>query len=208
MSRLQELLDQYCPNGVERKPLWSVTIWDKKFNAVEKAKQKHVCEYHYFLAGDLKQLIRENGTVKILTTNTSNLFTDESLVEGYVAEREVVAIPWGGNPNVQYYNGRFVTADNRIATSVDTTLLDNKYLYYYLQSRLGDIASFYRGSGIKHPDMAKVLDMSVPVPPIEVQREIVRILDSFTELTEALTVELNARQKQYEYYRDKLLAFR
>lgn len=52
--------------------------------------------------------------------------------------------------------------------------------------------------------------MIVPLPPIEVQREIVRILDDFTEQTEqlkaSLTAELTARKKQYEYYRDKLLA--
>lgn len=51
--------------------------------------------------------------------------------------------------------------------------------------------------------------MIVPLPPIEVQREIVRILDDFTEQTEqlkaSLTAELTARKKQYEYYRDKLL---
>ena len=68
---------------------------------------------------------------------------------------------------------------------------------------MNDISSFYRGSGIKHPDMSKVLDLQIPVPPIEVQNEIVRILDSFTELT----AELAARKKQYSYYRDKLLNF-
>lgn len=48
---------------------------------------------------------------------------------------------------------------------------------------------------------------NVPVPPLEVQREIVRILDSFTLLTAELTAELTARKKQYEYYRDTLLTF-
>lgn len=45
--------------------------------------------------------------------------------------------------------------------------------------------------------------ISIPIPPKEVQEEIVRILDKFTELT----AELTARQKQYEYYRDQLLSF-
>jgi type I restriction enzyme S subunit len=59
--------------------------------------------------------------------------------------------------------------------------------------------------------MSAVLDMQVPIPPIEIQDEIVRILDTFTELTTELTAELNAelnaRKKQYNYYRDKLLTF-
>lgn len=47
----------------------------------------------------------------------------------------------------------------------------------------------------------------MPIPPLEVQSEIVRILDNFTKLTAELTAELTARQKQYNYYRNKLLTF-
>ena len=49
--------------------------------------------------------------------------------------------------------------------------------------------------------------MKIAVPPLEVQREIVRVLDSFTLLTAELTAELTARKKQYNFYRDKLLTF-
>ena len=52
--------------------------------------------------------------------------------------------------------------------------------------------------------MKKVI---IPVPPLPVQEEIVRILDKFTSLTAELTAELTARRKQYEYYRDALLSF-
>ena len=48
----------------------------------------------------------------------------------------------------------------------------------------------------------------IPVPPLTVQDEIVRILDNFTQLTAQLTLELTARRRQYEYYRDKLLTFK
>ena len=47
----------------------------------------------------------------------------------------------------------------------------------------------------------------IPVPPIEIQNEIVQILDNFAELTAELTAELSNRKKQYEYYRDLLLNF-
>ena len=57
---------------------------------------------------------------------------------------------------------------------------------------------------INKDDIGKV---TIPLPPPEVQREIVRILDNFTNLTAELTAELTARQKQYEFYRDKLLTF-
>ena len=211
MSKLEELLMELCPEGVVYMPIWSITAWDKKFNTVAEEKQKTIVKYNYFLAADLKNLESENGTVKILTTSISDLWADEEKTADVLSEGEIVCIPWGGNPLVQYYKGKFVTGDNRIATSLDVKRLSNKYLYYCMQNRLVDISSYYRGSGIKHPDMSKVLDLVIPVPPIEVQSEIVRILDNFTEftedLTEDLTEELTARNKQFEYYRTQLLTF-
>lgn len=211
MSKLGELIQQYCPNGVEYKELWEVTIWDKKFNAVEKSMQPKIIKYHYYLAKELEPLITENGNIKILTTNTTNLFTSEELVKDNLSTGEIIAIPWGGNPNVQYYNGRFITADNRIATASDFNTLNVKFLYYYLQSKLEEISLFYRGSGIKHPSMLSVLTMSIPIPILEIQNEIVRILDQYTETKDKLINEINsellARQKQYEYYRNSLLNF-
>ena len=211
MSNFEDLIKKHCPDGVEYVPLWSVTIWDKKFNSVDKDKQKTTIKYKYYLADELKQLAVENGDVKILTTNISNLFTLEKLVSNSLSYGEIVCIPWGGNPIVQYYKGKFITSDNRIATSIDVNKLDNKFLYYVLINKLDLISSFYRGAGIKHPDMSKVLDIIIPLPPIEVQKEIVRILDEFiektTKLQELLHRETILRKKQYEYYRDKLLTF-
>ena len=198
---LEKLLDGA---EVEWKPLWSITTWDKKFNAVEKEKQPKVIKYHYYLASELKPLIVDGGDVKLLTTNESDIWTTEELVQNNISEGEIIAIPWGGNPIVQYY--KFVTADNRIATSNNTKILDNKFLYYFLLSKLDVISSFYRGSGIKHPSMYHVLEMLIPIPPLSVQTEIVKILDALTALTSELTSELTLRRKQYEYYREKLLS--
>ena len=147
------------------------------------------------------------GTIKLLTTSPSNIFTSEEIADDKISEGEIVSIPWGGYPHVQYYKGRFLTADNRIATSRDIEVLDNKFLYYIMANRTRTINSFYRGSGIKHPSMARVLNLPIPLPHIEIQREIVRILDGFTGLIDELEAELAARLKQYKQYRKKLLAF-
>lgn len=209
MSKLEKLIQELCPDGVQYAPLWTLTAWDKKFKSVEKHKQSKIKKYKYYLANELQQLESEEGTVKILTTNVSDLWANECDVKNDVINAEIVCIPWGGNPIVQYFNGKFITGDNRIATSLDTKVLDNKFLYYLLENNLDIIKSFYRGSGLKHPDMSKVLDMIIPVPPLEVQKEIVRLLDDFTAKTAELQAELNkeyeARKKQYEYYRDTLL---
>ena len=209
MSKLDKLIEKLCPEGVEFKPMWSLTAWDKKFNGIDRNMQKKVVPYHYFLAAEFDQIEREDGDIFYISTGITgkDRFTTEELAGDNLAEGEVVCIPWGGTPNVKYYKGKFVTGDNRIATSLDPTVLDNKYLYYWMQSQIELIGSFYRGSGIKHPSMKSVLELRVPVPPVEVQREIVRVLDNFTFLSAELSAELSARRKQYEYYRNQMLSF-
>ena len=62
-------------------------------------------------------------------------------------------------------------------------------------------------SKVVHSSVPAIREIKVPVPPIEIQCEIVRILDNFTNLTAELTAELAARKNQYEFYRDKLLTY-
>lgn len=206
MNKIETLIKERCPNGVEWCELWEETVWDKKFNSVENYKQAEVDKYRYLLASDATKIIQEVGEIKILTTNKSDIYTTNEFVEEFYDE-EIIAIPWGGNPIVQYYKGKFVTADNRIARVKDKNRLNTKFLYYYLTNNLTLISTFYRGSGIKHPNMLKVLSIKIPVPPLEIQEEIVKILDKFTDYVTELTTELTLRQKQYNYYRDKLLSF-
>ena len=208
MSKIDDLIEKLCPNGVEYKPIWSLTAWDKKFNGVDKEKQKNVISYKYYLSTDFAKVEKKNGNIKYISTGISgdDRYTTEELAGDYLAEGEVVCIPWGGTPNVKYHKGKFVTGDNRIATSLDINILSNKFLYYWMQSKINVISKFYRGSGIKHPSMKDVLDMNIAVPPLEVQCEIVHILDDFTLLSAELSAELKARQKQYEYYLYKLIS--
>ncbi|MCI7408680.1 MAG: restriction endonuclease subunit S [Collinsella sp.] len=206
MSRIDELVAELCPDGVEYKQLWQVTTWDKRFNGVDRAKQPAINPHHYYLAKELQPVLAEQGNIKVLTTNQTSLYTTEDLVdESHIKDGEIIAIPWGGNAVVQYYKGRYITSDNRIAV-VNTESIMTKFLFHVLKSREEELSSYYRGAGIKHPEMSKVLGMEIPVPPIEVQREIVRILDAFTELTDTMTEELEARKAQYSYYRDRLLS--
>ena len=207
MSKVEELLAKYNPNGIDDIPLWELTAWDKRFNAVDKSMQKKVVKYKYYLAKDLDELVDDIGDIRILYTNERVAYTSEEKCKDNVCEGEIVAIPWGGTPTVKYYKGKFVTGDNRIATSLDTNRLNNKYLYYWMISQLGIISDYYRGAGIQHPSMLSVLSMQIPLPHIKVQEEIVKILDSFTNLIDALNEELSLRQKQFEYYREKLLTF-
>lgn len=209
MSIIDDMLLKLAPNGVSVVPMWKLTAWDKRFNAVDRSKQHFTQQYTYLLASELKTLaVQDGGTVKLLSTGNDDFgWTTPEIAGARLTTAEIVSIPWGGNPSVQYYNGSFVTADNRIAVVQDPTVLSTKFLYYVMLSRLDEIRHFYRGAGIQHPNMAKVLDMKIPVPPIQVQNEIVRILDLFTELDRELQAELRARELQYYYYRNLLLTF-
>ena len=213
MSEIKKLIERLCPDGVEYKPLWQLTAWDKKFNGVDKSMQKKIIKYPYVLAKVFDDLEVDEGDVRLLSTGISDKerWTTEEIAGDLVCDGEIVAIPWGGTPNVKYYKGKFVTADNRIATSLDKNILNNKFLFYYLNNIIEDIAALYRGAGIQHPSMKGVLSLEIPVPPIEVQSKIAEILDNFTELEAELEAqleaELEARKKQYEYYRNQLLTF-
>ena len=87
---------------------------------------------------------------------------------------------------------------------------DPKYLAYALSTTEAQIQKS-KGkvkSKVVHSSVPAIKEIKLPVPPLEVQREIVRVLDNFTFLTAELTAELTARRKQYEYYRSKLLTFK
>lgn len=204
MTQLETLIQTLCPNGVKFVPLWSVTAWDKHFKGIDKSMQQKIVSYPYLLAADLFALDTGEGDVFLLSTGAKTGWTTEEKAGEYLREGEVVAIPWGGTPNVKYHKGKFVTADNRIATSLDTNVLSNKFLYYWMNNNIDLIASFYRGAGIQHPSMYDILSLQIPLPPLAVQSEIVRILDKFTLYKSELAAELAARLQQYEYYRDNL----
>jgi type I restriction enzyme S subunit len=82
-----------------------------------------------------------------------------------------------------------------------------RYLYHLLLEMQSDIQALCTYDGIPALNVGNLKEMQIPIPPLEIQAEIVRILDTFTELTAELIAELTARKKQYEYYRDLLLSF-
>lgn len=89
------------------------------------------------------------------------------------------------------------TSDNSISV---------KYLYYVLKNNIQSFRDAASGMGsLPQISLAVTEEVKLPVPPLEVQHEIVRILDNFTELIAKLTAELTMRKKQHEYYRDNLL---
>ena len=85
-------------------------------------------------------------------------------------------------------------------------VLNNSFLYHYLLSKTNDL--YILAGGGAQPNLSSTVLMQkllIPLPPLSVQQEIVRILDKFTQLEAELEAELDCRKRQYEYYRDELL---
>ena len=204
MSKIDDLIKQHCPNGVEWKELWEITYWDKRFNGVDKEKQKNVINFKHTSAEILKQIeLTNNGNIRLLSTGNYNGYTtiEHIKYKELVNQGEVISIPSGGGVSIKYYNGLFVDSGNILGVSVNPQKINLKYIFYYLLNIKEKIELLYRGAGIKHPAMSEILQLKIPLPPLPVQEEIVRILDKFTELEK----ELEKRKQQYDYYRNELL---
>jgi len=87
------------------------------------------------------------------------------------------------------------------------TILENKYLLYVLKNMQLYINSLATDAIPAHLPAPSLASIQIPLPPLSVQQEIVRILDKFTQLEAELEAELDCRKRQYEYYRNKLLTF-
>ena len=117
--------------------------------------------------------------------------------------------------NVSVYNGEPVILGKSIAYfKLNTSEISDRYLYYYLQSTY--LQNFFKhnvtGGTIKNLSLKTLRDLKIVKPSIKIQNHIVRVLDEFeticTKLNIELPAEIEARQKQYEYYTDKLLSFK
>lgn len=107
---------------------------------------------------------------------------------------------------IMYWEEPIFVSD-AFSIKTDESLLQIKYVYHFLLQNQQKIYAMKKGSGVPHVYPKDIGTLTIPIPPLSVQIEIVKILDALTALTSELTSELILRQKQYEYYREKLLSF-
>lgn len=189
MSELERLIEELCPNGVK-----------------------------YVKVGDVAEVGTgsSNGN-EAIDDGKYPFFVRSQIVKAkddYEYDEEAIIIPGEGGIGeiFHYINGKYALHQRVYRIHFITYDVDVKFAYYYMQANFKAFimkkAVSATVTSIRKP---MVEEFPLPVPPIEVQREIVRVLDNFTELTTelttALTTEFTARQKQYEYYQEKLLTF-
>ncbi|MCK9246912.1 MAG: restriction endonuclease subunit S [Anaerolineaceae bacterium] len=131
----------------------------------------------------------------------------------YAYDKPSVLIPRKGSlGNLFFVDVPFWNVDTIFYTEIDEEQIIPKFLYYYL-STVG-LGEMNQAGGVPSQTQAVLNELKIPTPcpenpkkSLEIQSEIVRILDAFTAMTAELTAGLSTRQKQYNYYRDKLLSF-
>lgn len=189
MSKLDELIQQYCPDGVEY----------MKLGEVCKALPKGTLT--------TKELVEPNGHNYPVINSGRELygyythFNNEGDAFTVAARGEYAGF-------ITYFSGKFWAGGLCYPYRSYSPNISTKFIFYYLKTRQEYIRNTLVAEG-SIPALNKgTLDLfEIPVPPLPVQEEIVRILDNFTELQAELQAELQKRLQQYNYYRDNLLSF-
>ena len=183
MSKLQELINKLCPNGVEFKPLGEVCEIKRGVRVV-------------------KQELEEFGDIPVFQNSLKPLgYYKLSNFKGFTS----FVIGAGAAGEIGFSEKPFWAADDCFV--IISNYLNDKYIFYCLQNNQLHLKRQVRKASIPRLSRVSIEKFMIPVPPIEVQEEIVRILDSFSDYAAELQAELQARKQQYEYYRNLLLTF-
>lgn len=193
MSRIDDLIQELCPDGVAVRTLGSLGTRNKG-TAMTASKMK---------------TIGGGGPIRVFAGGQ----TVADVAEDAIPAKDVVRVPSiivksRGHIGFSYYERPFTHKTELWSYSIDAAGVDQKFVHYYLLTQVGKLQALARATSVKLPQLS-VRDtdtLGVPVPPLEVQREIVRVLDKFTQLEAELEAELEARRVQYEHYRRELLS--
>ena len=163
-------------------------------------------------AKEMKQLNKKNTPIKIFGGGNTSVTVDKKDINVDIISKPSIIVKSRGNIDFEFYDKPF-THKNELwsYSSKNNNVLNIKYLYYYLKNEI----EYFKNKAIhgRMPQISNGItdDYSFYLPPIEIQNKIVNILDNFetlvNDIKQGLPREIELRQKQYEYYREKLLTF-
>ncbi|MDR0322719.1 MAG: restriction endonuclease subunit S, partial [Treponema sp.] len=206
MTKLDRLTAKLCPNGVEYKTLGEI--------ATEM----------YRGSGIKREQITKTGTPCVRygeIYTTYNIWFDKCV--SFTNEKKIIGKKYFGHGDILFaITGENVEeiakscvyiGDDKCLAGGDIVIMKHKQNPKYLAYALSTFnAQQQKSKGrvkskVVHSSVPAIKSILVPIPPLPIQQEIVRILDKFTQLEAELEAELEARKKQYEYYRNTLLTF-
>ena len=191
-ARIADLLATYCPDGVEYKAIKEVYT---RLRGTPITARK------------MKEIVSDNGEIKIFAGGKTVINAHEKdIPHANIIDVPAVLIQSRGVIDAIYYERPFTFKNEMWAyTAADKDSV--KYLYYVIKNNIEIFRNAASGMGsLPQISLSVTEDFQIPVPPLDAQREIVRILDTFTALTTELQTERTQRLRQYEYYRDMLLS--
>ncbi len=187
MHKIERLLQTLAPKGVEFRKLEEVIN-------ILKGKQLN------------KELLLDYGEYPVMNggIHASGYWNE------YNTDYPKIIISQGGASAgyVNYMTSKFWAGAHCYTIELNSEKLNYKFLYYFLKNSQTILMKSQFGAGIPALNKADIETLTIPIPPLEIQQEIVKILDAFTELNTELNTELKARKKQYEYYQNMLLDFK
>lgn len=189
---IDRLVAELCPDGVEYRPLESLGKRNKG-TAITASK--------------MRSLEPGNKDLRIFAAGSTFVDTDSSNIPAKdILHGPAIIVKSRGYIGFEYYEESFTHKNEMWSYTLDSKIVDQKFIYYYLLTQAYYLQELARSKSVKLPQLAvKDTDsLEVPVPPLEIQEAIVEILDKFTNLEAELEAELEARTLQYEYYRDSL----
>lgn len=181
---IDRLVAELCPDGVEYRPLESLGKRNKG-TAITASK--------------MRSLEPGNKDLRIFAAGSTFVDTDSSNIPAKdILHGPAIIVKSRGYIGFEYYEKSFTHKNEMWSYTLDSNIVNQKFIYYYLLTQAYYLQELARSKSVKLPQLAvKDTDLlEVPVPPMEIQEAIVEILDKFTNL--------EARTLQYEYYRDSL----
>lgn len=184
MSKIDELIQQLCTDGVEFMDLGKCSKINRgrrvTKNELSPEKKYPVYSGGVTPMGYFEKFNQSANTITIVKYGTAGFVN--FITEDFWANDVCYCIKPNANVN-------------------------NKYLFYYLKKNKEAIQSMATNAIPAHLPTESLEKFQIPIPPLSIQQEIVSILDKFSQMEEELEAELEARKKQYEYYRNELLNF-
>lgn len=196
MNKVEELIEQLCPHGVEYKELEKVVnlmMGTSPTGNTFSSNSNNGIEFHQGKTSFGTEVIKPSN---IYTTSPIKIAEPNSLI---MSVRAPV-----GDTNL---TNRRIAIGRGLCSMVGKDDLLTKFLYYFVNENIQTFKNKSNGSTFEAINTQDIKKIPIPLPPLPIQQEIVTILDSFTQLEAELEAELEARTRQYKFYRKQLLNF-